>query len=332
MTSACILYITDETYFFPTLVSAIQARQQTSRQKADVIIFHLGVDEATERDFAKVCAAEDIRLLAIDPKIIEGSDAMMARLLLNRFVPEQYTQYLYIDGDVHITGSLDELIDAEVPEGCFMAANDPMTFQLSDNDAASRDLLAHLQSIGFAPEQAKQYFNTGVLRINRVGWDEIGQRAWEMARDPKAAFRFPDQDPLNIVGASRRLPMSLAWNFPIFMRHARVEAEINPRVYHFMSRPKPWQGVFLPWKFESYSPYEKTMADYPQLARYRSTFSFRRRLRYHLQQRYKKILETLSWGYSKRRGRILNYEGHVTNDGRAAYINGSASSGMLINF
>ncbi len=311
MPSCCVLYITDYNYFFPTLISAIQARRHSSADKADVLICHLGVDAKTAQEFEAICAAEHIRLLAINPNLIEGADAMMARLFLNRFVPEEYTQYLYIDGDVHITGSLDELIDTEVPKGHFLAANDPMTFQLADNDALSRDLAAHLESLGLQPAQAELYFNTGVLRINRNGWDSIGLQAWNMIKASKNGFRFPDQDPLNLVGGSCRLPMSLAWNFPIFMRNARVESDINPRIYHFMSRPKPWDGVFAPWKSESSTPYKEAIRKYPSLQRYQSKLSPARRLRYYLQQNYKRVVELFGWGFSERRARVLQYEGKL---------------------
>jgi len=311
MPSCCVLYITDPTYFFPTLVSAMQARRHTSPEKADVLICHLGVDPAAVEEFATVCAAEDIRLVAIDPNVIEGADAQMARLFLNRFVPVEYSQYLYMDGDVHITGSLDGLVDSYVPEGYFLAANDPMTFQLSDNDADSRDLSAYLISLGMRPAQAERYFNSGVLRINRAGWERIGRRAWEMVKAGESRLRFSDQDALNLAGAEYRLPMSLAWNFPIFMRNARVETHIKPVVYHFMSRPKPWDGVFAPWTAESYDPYRKLIQKYPVLRRYQSRLSPARRLRYFLQQNYKRVLELFGWGFSQRRARILDYEGKL---------------------
>jgi lipopolysaccharide biosynthesis glycosyltransferase len=308
MPSCCICYTTDPMYLFPTFVSAIQARTFSSLEKADVIIFCADLDNETEKVFGPLCARENIGLVSITRDIIEGQTAMLARLFLNRLVPDQYTHYLYLDGDVHIKASLDPLIDAEVPSGHFLAANDPITFLLADNRPQSRNLSEHLSSIGLTRGEALSYFNSGVLRINREGWDEIGFSAFEFSERNGSPSRFPDQDALNVVATKSRLPMSLAWNFPIFMRNSRVEANINPRILHFMSSPKPWNGSFPPWTDAACLPYTSALRTYPTLAPYSLAIPFRKHAVYHLQQRAKKISEHITWGFSERRDRILQYE------------------------
>jgi lipopolysaccharide biosynthesis glycosyltransferase len=315
MPECCIVYLSDQAYLFPTLVSAIQARRFSSVDKADVVVCLFGVDRGAERDFAPVFAGEGIRMMAVDESMVEGANPMMARLFLNRFLPAGYTQYLYIDGDVHITGSLDPLIDADVPAGRFLAANDPMTFMLSEGGSQSRDFTSHMAAIGLDSGRADAYFNTGVLRINRAGWDDIGLRAWNIARAGAANFRFPDQDPLNIAAQESRMPMSLAWNFPIFMRNARVESTIKPCMYHFMSNPKPWQGAFAPWNAAGHAQYVEIIRRYPWLAPYNPALPRRRRIRYKLQQLYKQVTETVTWGFGGRRSRILRYEARMARVG-----------------
>jgi lipopolysaccharide biosynthesis glycosyltransferase len=195
-----------------------------------------------------------------------------------------------------------------VPDGHFLAANDPMTFMLPASDTHSRKLAAHLASIGLGPDKAGSYFNTGVLRIARTGWNGIGACAWRLVQDRGRSFRFPDQDPLNMVAGNCRMPMSLAWNFPIFMRNARVETIIRPSIYHFMSDPKPWHGTFAPWDASVFMSYVDVLRKYPPLAAYNPALTARVRARYKLQQLAKKALETVYWGFSERRGRILRYE------------------------
>ena len=103
--------------------------------------------------------------------------------------------------------------------------------------------------------------------------------------------------------------MSIAWNFPIFMLNARVEKTISPQILHFMSQPKPWEGSFPPWGRTARAPYLETVRLHPELARYCGTTSLSRWFRYHLQQRYKKTLETVTWARGVKRERILAYEG-----------------------
>ncbi len=143
--TCCIVYTTDPTYLFPTLVSAMQAHLFSSRQKADVAVFCLHLDPATNAVFAPICAREGIHLIPLESDVVEGQSAMIARLFLTRFVPAHYTDYLYLDGDIHILDSLDPLLEFEVPDGCFLAANDPMTFLLADNSFLSRKLRGHLR-------------------------------------------------------------------------------------------------------------------------------------------------------------------------------------------
>lgn len=233
---------------------------------------------------------------------------MLARLFLNRFVPPEYTQFLYLDGDVHILHSLDPLLETEVPPGYFLAVNDPMTFLLADHGSQSRDLAQHLRSLGLTDEQASRYFNSGVLRINRAGWDEIGADAWKHFQSAGGRGRFPDQDALNVVAVDKRMPLSLTWNYPVFMRNSRVESAIQPRIKHFMSSPKPWHGAFPPWTEKSCVPYADLLRAYPALTPFHRRMKWRARVTYHLQQRGKKYIETFTWGLSQRRARIFQYE------------------------
>jgi lipopolysaccharide biosynthesis glycosyltransferase len=304
----CIVYTADQSYLFPSLVSAVQARRYASAHLADIVIIGVDVDSRAQKDFSAICAAESIRFLAVSGESIGGGTAMMARLFLDRLLPGEYSRILYIDGDTQIVSSLDSLLETEPPAGTFLAVNDPMTFTLSGNRPDGRAFVRHARSIGLSDGQMKSYFNTGVLLINRDGWDATGQAAWRLIQQRGRAFRFPDQDPLNVVGADRHLSMSLAWNFPIFMCNVDVAPSINPAIYHYMSRPKPWQGGFLPWRGPGALPYREAVLRYPALERYHPGFPLWDRVRYHAQQRWKAVLEPITWGVGERRRQILQYE------------------------
>ncbi|OYV39271.1 MAG: hypothetical protein B7Z80_07740 [Rhodospirillales bacterium 20-64-7] len=309
MPSCCVCYTTDPGYLLPTLVSARQARRFANPGNADIAIFSIGSDTEAARVFAKTCAAEGILFVPVKQSDVEGAGAMLARLFLDRLAPPDYDQLLYLDGDTQITGSLDPLLDADVPKRHFLAATDPMSFSLDGSNRQDRELMAYFSGIGVPPERQRSYFNSGVLRINRHGWEEIGRESWRLFQTLRPQTRYPDQDALNLAAPERRIPMSLSWNFPIFLRNARVEQMIKPRVIHYMGAPKPWHGSFPPWSAAQYAPYIDLVSQYPDLAPYLQRMSSSRKLKYVLQQRYKRVLETLSWGYGRRRRAILNYEG-----------------------
>lgn len=306
--SCCICYTTDPGYLLPTLVSAVQARRYSTPGKADVAIYCLDTPSPVAKIFSKVSELEGIDFVAVERGDVEGSNAMLARLFLGRLLPEDYEQFLYIDGDTQISGLLDPLLDYPVPRGQFLAASDPMVFAASGQDRHGREIAAYFSSLGISAQEQHLYFNTGVLRVNRDGWDEIGTEAWRLFKIYRERSRFPDQDALNLAGMGRRIPMSLCWNFPIFMLNAGVSGHIAPRISHFMGSPKPWHGSFLPWDASAYQPYLDIISKYPELAPYLPLMSPAKKLRYVFQQHYKRGLETLTWARNDRRDRILDYE------------------------
>ncbi|GBR04849.1 glycosyltransferase family 8 protein [Acetobacter oeni] len=308
MARTCICYTTDQGYLFPSFVSAVQARRNSSPELADVCLVGFDTDPATQRLFGDACERAGVLFSACRRADIEDAPAMLGRLFLSSLLPAQYDRLLYIDGDTQITGSADPLLRAPVPDGTFYAAADPMTFLIDDDDKQAVDLRAHLTAIGLSPADARRYFNSGVIYAEREAWARVGHDAWKMFSSQPAATRFPDQDILNLVGLPHSLPMSLAWNFPIFLRNAAVEDVIRPRITHFMSRPKPWEGVFAPWTAVAFTPYREIVARFPGLAPYWHRMSGRQRLRYVVQQRYKQVLETIRWSRGMRHDRILAYE------------------------
>jgi len=307
LNNCCICFATDAGYLFPALLSAIQARTHSSRSVADVVIYYFAAEPRAEEDFGNICMRENIGFIRVGLDVIEQSQTPYARLFLDRFVPAHYTQLLYVDSDTQIVGSLDPLIRADVPVGHFLAAADCVAFLTDEVARRSRWMRGYLDRIGC--QNSDNYFNSGVLRINRNGWTAVASQAHAFCRSLPSEFnRFWDQDGLNAVAGSARLPMSLKWNFPIFMRNCRVEEQVKPIVYHFSSSPKPWNGNFPPWNQRATLPYVELIQQYPELAQYMPSFSRIRKMKYFLQQRMKRCHETLAWGLSSRRKRILEYE------------------------
>ncbi len=220
MPACCICYITDAGYLFPSFVSAVQARAHTPADIADVIILSVGVPARQEQAFAWACAAEGLRYLPVPPGRLEGASAMLGRLFLHRILPDDYGQLLYIDSDTQIDGPLTPLLLASVPAGQFRAATDPMAFALRCAGRNDRKAADYFATLGMTAARQEQYFNSGVLRINRDGWDETGREAWALFQKLRGHSRYPDQDALNLVAEDRRIPMSLIWNFPVFLRNA----------------------------------------------------------------------------------------------------------------
>ncbi|MBV1837826.1 glycosyltransferase [Acetobacter estunensis] len=304
----CICYTPDQSYLFPSFVSALQARRFTSRSLADIVILAFGIDPCAEAAFSEACARADIVFLSRSEADIGGAPAMLARLFLADLLPKNYDYFLYVDGDTQIHGPLDDLLHMPIPPGMFYGAPDPMTFVGDDTDRLSRTITSHFTSLGLSSSEATRYFNSGVIYAERKGWARIGIEAWKMFSNQSKESRFPDQDVLNLVGLPHCLSMSLAWNFPVYMNNIRVASIIQPRIIHYMSRPKPWEGTFPPWNAEVSAAYGEVASVYPEIARYWRSMKRTTWIRYHLQQQYKRVHAMITWGFGAKRRRILAYE------------------------
>lgn len=289
MPHCCICYIANEGYLFGTLLGALQAKRFVSAELADVAIFAFGERGPESAAVADVCAAEGIGFIHVPTHVLEGADFRYARLLLHRFAPDHYSQLLYVDGDTQITDSLDELVRRTPAPGRFAAVRDPLVFDIDQDTAFAARQRARLTALGVRAADFERYFNSGVLRINRDGWDEVGRRAIAAYREhPRAMVNF-DQDALNIAAIERCDLVSVRWNFPAYLLDLGLELAVTPAIIHFMAQPKPWHGAFPPWGSRWHRPYLDLASRHPGVARFRPQMRRAAYGRYVLQQMYKRM-------------------------------------------
>ena len=304
-----ICFATDEGYLLPTLVAAAQARRWSAAGLAEVLVLAVGLDARASAAATPAFAEAGVRLMHIDAAAV-GGDAMMVRLHLHRLVPERFAELLYLDADVQVVGPLDPLLARPVPAGHLRAALDPMALRVRAGGRDGAAMAARMAAAGIPAGQRARYFNSGVLHIARDGWEEIAAVARVAAGQVVAGWGpFPDQDALNIAASGRVLPLSLAWNFPVFLSNAGVDRVVAPAILHFMARPKPWDGAFPPWTTAEARPYREMQRRHPGLAL--PPISAARWLRYAVQQRVKRRLEAWTWGRGALRAAVLEAEREV---------------------
>ncbi len=292
MANCAICFVTDARYMVPTLVAASQARRWSAAALAEVVVVALDLDAPLAARAEAAFAQAGVQL--VHGRAAElGGDAVMARLFLHRLLPPEFDALLYLDADVQVVAPLDTLLASPPPPGHLRAALDPMALLVRRGGPQGAAQAARMRQGGVPAARHAHYVNAGVLHIARDGWDDLAREAFRLHRP---GGLFPDQDALNIVAAGRVLGMSLAWNFPIFLRNARLDRVIPPAVLHFMARPKPWDGAFPPWSAAHARPYAEMRAQWPDLAATLAPMPPARRARYVLQQRAKQLRECLLWG------------------------------------
>ncbi|EOC1348782.1 glycosyltransferase family 8 protein [Cronobacter turicensis] len=153
----------------------------------------------------------------------------LIRLLIGTYLPKELDKVLYIDADLIIDASIDELWQENI-DGYYAAV------------VPSSSPKSHLKKIGVAENK---YFNAGVMLINLTlcRQNDVFARALELVTHNN--YKFLDQDALNIVMSEKVKFVPAKWNFDSFRaKTLLLKNEHNNKekieIYHFTGRDKPW--------------------------------------------------------------------------------------------
>lgn len=309
MNRHAICYFASQGYLFETLVSASQARAHASKW-IDVFVVFGDHGKSQEREvFEEVARANHVKLVSFDLAAL-GVQAKMGRLYLADFLPAQYTELLYLDGDTQIVGNIDPLMALSPGSGRIVAARDPMTFIREVHPKLRTKIDSWMTQGGISKDAAPNYVNSGMLRLSR---DELERlRGAAVDAEAPAGRKFVDQDIINVASLDRVTHVSIGWNFPGFLIGTPIQRAVDVRVIHFMSNPRPWRGVYAPWGKEFHQPYEEFVARFPSVSPFWDKDGSLRRLRYAVQQLYKAVTERRTWSSSEALEVVAQQEGHTT--------------------
>ena len=191
------------------------------------------------------------------------------RLFIDSLVPAHVDRIIYLNSDILIMGTLEELWTTDLGNNVIAAVADSM----QDTNPSVRE------QIGLAP--TAHYFNAGVLLIDLSRWrkEKIGGRAISFAIQHPELITFEDQCALNHVINGQFRELTKDWNFQThhlrWAAHGKctadVQSELNvARIIHFTGQMKPWDYMSnhpmkgLYWKFlhqtewRSYCPADRT--------------------------------------------------------------------------
>jgi lipopolysaccharide biosynthesis glycosyltransferase len=194
-------------------------------------------------NLTKLASIERIRVSGSNPVPI----ASFARLFLDDMLEPDIERFLYVDGDIDITGSLDELLALPIPAGGFLAAPDVLCMiaaERSRRSEVTRDYFS-----GLKLQSNDHYFNAGVLLVDRSGWANVAERAIQFLYANPAACVANDQSALNATAGTKRGRLSIRWNYQTEYMHVADPRRWGnpPGIWHFTGSAKPWQTAELVW-------------------------------------------------------------------------------------
>jgi lipopolysaccharide biosynthesis glycosyltransferase len=165
------------------------------------------------------------------------------RLLCTDYLPQDIRRVLYLDGDIIINGSLENLYNISMTQGkkryLFAAATDPFNYTVFK--------LFHKQNLGLPADT--RYVNTGVLLMDVGLMRESVSTASIIGQIPKYLphLKLPDQDLLNVLFIEDIYHLDAnMYNWCPSLNNSWIEdfRQDYPVIIHFAGPDKPWNLSF----------------------------------------------------------------------------------------
>lgn len=257
MTTKDIILISDDNYCVPTIV-CVQSiinniMDLPERVTIHVCTFHMLQEniekiEGLSTDFANVVVdIFNTDQLSDKLRLVNQKSHVTPTALIKFELPNYFSSLhsaLYLDGDIILKGSINELLNTDVSGYCL---------------AASFEFWAYLNQIRFTLRRKLDfYFNSGVMLLNfdEMRKNDVTSKLWKHKLH-ETKTKLMDQESLNAVCKNHVKPLSIIWNFNPFFLENEYLADINKiysttftntddllksiRIIHYVGKQdKPW--------------------------------------------------------------------------------------------
>jgi len=185
----------------------------------------------------------DHKALTLFPIRVEDhlTIATYYRLLMADILPVYLDKVIYLDCDIVINDSVQELWDTSL-DGYALAAVEELGCSLPDV----------YERLGY--DEKYGYFNAGVLLVNLAYWREFSltKHFFEYVVGNSIKLKSHDQDVLNALLHDKCLHIPYKWNVEEAFYHYSVIKRLkfnselsfvlrHPNVLHYTWKPKPWE-------------------------------------------------------------------------------------------
>lgn len=219
----------------------------------------------------------EIEKLSLDSRLLDNfkithhvSKATYFRLLLPNFLPKDIETVMFLDSDIIVNGSLDEILKLdflkennissyknELKNIGFSGNHEYYLFAV-DHKYSENDLI-RLRRIGF---KGNKYFNAGVMYINLKKWrkENISKVLIKNATQYNEHLLWWDQDVLNITFNQKWGELDFKFNAFSLKSY---NAEQDFKIIHYAGSSKPWHFrnnhpyKYLYWKYLRMTPFKR---------------------------------------------------------------------------
>lgn len=268
-----IVCSTDDNYIMPTGVMLTSLFENNKGININVHLLHGGLTNEHIKQITHQVSiyGQNIKFYRMDDCLfsdfpigksyqtdhVGSSMATYYRLFLTRLLSDDIEKVIYLDGDILVVDSLQELWDMDMSDKAIAAVADSY-----NNDITHYNRLRYPQKQG--------YFNAGVLLINLKYWREhkVESKFLDYVANYPERLACHDQDVLNYIFKDAKMELPLKYNmlneYWFDVRYSLISWEYeqqildgqkNPVIIHFTCIPKPWyKNCKHPYKkmFEKY--------------------------------------------------------------------------------
>lgn len=167
------------------------------------------------------------------------------RIFAAKYLPEKLDRILYLDPDIIVNGSLNELYNINM-DGMYFAA-------ASHNG----NIMRKVNEIRLDMEDDSPYINSGVMMINLslLRKEQNYEEVFEFINKHKNHLILPDQDIISSLYGGKIIPLdTYKYNMTErkFRIHSKTEGGLdlewvrnNSVIIHFCGRNKPWKNNYF---------------------------------------------------------------------------------------
>ncbi len=257
MSNIPIVYITDDNYVMPTIVS-ITSLMENMEKSHPVFVLGINLSEKN-KDYFKVF--KNIELLDLENKYkdLDLKHLYVSKAALFKFdlaeIFKNYDKVLYLDSDILILRDFSKLLKTDIEKYYAAVVKDISAFLRGD-----------AQKIGLG----ENYFNSGMMLLNtkKMRQDNIKEKLIKTRLNSNSK-KFMDQDTFNIVFKDCVKLVNPEYNYlvtnskltPSTVKQFFKVKKINPAILHLT--------YLKPWKYEGV-PYSKEWMKYYNLSPFKN--------------------------------------------------------------
>ncbi|QFK70487.1 glycosyltransferase family 8 protein [Pradoshia sp. D12] len=262
-----ILVTLNSTYLKPLKVMLQSLFLNNSHKTFKIFIMHTDIKTEEIHSLEQFVHRNGSELISVQvddghfqdaPVLMHYTKEMYYRLLAFKFLPKNLDRILYLDPDILVLNSVDDLYEMDLGNNLFAAA------------CHNKISVKGINQIRLSPYEIDAYYNSGVLLMNLkeqrkvINEDEI----FKFVEENKKKLILPDQDILNALYSKyiKNLEETIYnydaryYNYYKLMSNHKMDMDyvIHHTVFlHFCGKKKPWKQNYNGRFHALYKHYDK---------------------------------------------------------------------------